>query len=450
MSIVKKFFHYILPSIVAMWVYSIYTMVDGIFVAKGVGPVALGAVNIAMPYVNGVFAASILFGTGASTTVAILLGRGKREEGSRIFSMNTAVLTVLSLALTALTLIFLDPIARFLGATSSTLLYVKQYLGTVSSFNVFFILSYSFEVMVKTDGFPRLSPVGVCTSAVTNIVLDWLFVMVFQWGVTGAAVATGIAQVLSALIFALHFIRGKGTLRFCRFSLRLSIYKRIAALGFSDCIAEASVGIITFLFNQTILSTIGEEGVVSYTVIAYINTLVVMTMTGISQGTQPLVSYAHGMDDAKTCRTLLRLAMGAAAVCSVLAFLLGQGLGRYAVSAFIDAAAEPELFAATVKAFSLYAFSFLAVGFNVIAAGYFAASERAGAAMTVALGRGVGFIALALFVMSALWGETGVWLSSAASEGICLLVSLGLLFCRREAVKGGLPLPAGPAPVKVE
>jgi len=181
-----------------MWVYSIYTMVDGIFVARGVGPEALGAVNIAMPYVNGVFAASILFGTGASTTVAILLGKKREQEASRVFSMNTAVLTAVSLVLTAVTLIFLDPIARFLGATQGNILYVKQYLSVISSFNVFFILSYSFEVMVKTDGFPKLSPIGVCTSAVTNIVLDWLFVMVFHWGVVGAAVATGLSQVLSA------------------------------------------------------------------------------------------------------------------------------------------------------------------------------------------------------------------------------------------------------------
>ena len=431
LSLVKKFFRYILPSIVAMWVYSIYTMVDGMFVARGVGPEALGAVNIAMPYVNGVFAASILFGTGASTAVAILLGKGKSEEGSRIFSMNTAVLTAVSLILTAVTLIFLDPIARFLGATDGNIGYVKQYLSVISSFNVFFIISYSFEVMVKTDGFPKLSPIGVCTSAVTNIGLDWLFVMVFHWGVTGAAVATGLAQVFSTLIFALHFLRRRGTLRFCRFPLRLSLYKRIVSLGFSDCITECSVGVITFLFNHMILREIGEQGIVSYTVIAYVNTLVLMTMAGISQGTQPLVSFYHGRGEERTCRKLLRMALCSVAVCSAASFLLGQTAGGYAVAAFIDRTAEPELFAYTVWAFKLFAFAFLVSGFNVVFAGFFAASEKPGFALAVSLGRGMVLIALMLAAMTALFGEAGLWLSSAASEGACLLLSIGLFFLYR-------------------
>ncbi|MDY4192126.1 MAG: MATE family efflux transporter [Oscillospiraceae bacterium] len=449
MSLVKKFFHYILPSIVAMWVYSIYTMVDGIFVARGVGPEALGAVNIAMPYVNGVFAASILFGTGASTTVAILLGKKREQEASHVFSMNTAVLTAVSLVLTAVTLIFLDPIARFLGATQGNILYVKQYLSVISSFNVFFILSYSFEVMVKTDGFPKLSPIGVCTSAVTNIVLDWLFVMMFHWGVVGAAVATGISQVFSTAVFAVHFLRRRGTLRFCRFPLRLSLYKKIVSLGFSDCITESSVGVITFLFNHMILREIGEQAIVSYTVIAYFNTLVLMTMAGISQGIQPLVSFYHGRGEEKTCRAFLRMAVYAVAAASLLSFLLSQTMGQYAVAAFIDRAAEAELFEYTVGAFRLFSFAFLAAGFNVVFAGFFAAAERPAFALVVSLGRGMVLIALSLVVMTALFGETGIWLSSAASEGVCLLLSLGLflVYLRKSPAgqRGAAPAMVQPA-----
>ena len=152
--LLKKFFKFVLPSIVSMWIFALYTMVDGMFVSWGVGESALASVNLSMPYVIMIFTIGLLMATGTSTLISVSLGKKEEEQASRLFTMNLAVLTVLSLAVTAVSLIFLEPIALFLGASPDNITYVKEYVGTISVFAVFFILSYNMEALVKTDGHP--------------------------------------------------------------------------------------------------------------------------------------------------------------------------------------------------------------------------------------------------------------------------------------------------------
>ena len=159
--LLKKFFKFVLPSIVSMWIFALYTMVDGMFVAWGVGESALASVNLSMPYVIMIFTIGLLMATGTSTLISISLGKKEEESASRLFTMNLAVLTALSLAVTAVSLIFLDPLALFLGASPDNVTYVKEYVGTIAVFAVFFILSYNMEALVKTDGTPLVSAIGV-------------------------------------------------------------------------------------------------------------------------------------------------------------------------------------------------------------------------------------------------------------------------------------------------
>ena len=194
-SLKGDFLRFIIPSIIAQWVFSLYTMVDGIFVARGVSEVALTAVNIAMPFSVGLFSISLLFAVGNSTIVAILLGKGKKEEADQVFTQNIVLLCILSIFITILVLIFLDPFARFLGATDNILPYAKEYIGTIAPFAIAYTLSYSFETLIKTDGYPKLATIYVTCGAILNCILDYLLVMVFHFGVKGAAFATGVSPV---------------------------------------------------------------------------------------------------------------------------------------------------------------------------------------------------------------------------------------------------------------
>lgn len=424
---VKRFFRYAVPSVVSMWVFSIYTMADGIFVAQGVGETALAAVNIAMPFINAIFALSLWFAVGTSTLIAISMGKGDQRQASAIFTMNTVMLVVVSAIVTLLALTHLDKLAAFLGATELTADYVQSYLRIIILFSVCFIVSYCLEVLIKTDGFPVLATLGVCASALTNIVLDYFFVIRFNWGVEGAAIATGFSQLVLLVVFIIHFTKGKSTLKFVPFDWQLlSSYKRILPIGFSDCITEFSTGIVTFMFNRTILATLGENAIVSYTIITYVNTLVLMTMIGITQGMQPLVSFSHGQRDISSVHRLLRYGLTAVVGCALLAFGLCQLLAEPLVSVFIRTEHQ-ELFVYSIYALKLFAFSFLLLGFNVVIAGFFAAIEQPMASLIISLSRGLILVPVGLAVTICFWGADLLWIATVISEALTLIITFILL-----------------------
>ena len=296
MELRKTFLKFALPSVASMWAFSLYTMVDGLFVARGVGESGMAAVNLSMPFTSLVFMVGVLLATGTSTVISVALGQERLEEARDYFNQNLAVTGAVSLLLTAAVLLNLEAVALFLGATPDTLDYVKEYVGTIAVFAVFFTVSYNLEVQVKANGAPQVSTIGVLSCAVMNVALDALFVIGFGWGVWGAALATGLAQVTSTAVFLAYFLTHRERLQLGRFRRNLGAYRRILPLGLSEGLNELSNGLVVFLFNHTILRVIGEQALPAYTIISYVNTLVLMTMTGIAQGMQPLVSYALGAE----------------------------------------------------------------------------------------------------------------------------------------------------------
>ena len=419
----KQFFKFVIPSVVSMLVFNLYTMVDGIYVARFVGEHALSAVNISMPYVNFIFAFSILFSVGTSTVVAIFRGENKMKSANETFTRNTIFLTVCALIITLLALVFQNELALFLGASEVTLPYVYDYLGVLIWFTFFFIVSYSMEVLVKTDGFPKLATAAVTVGAVTNIVMDYVLVVQVGMGIRGAAIATGLSQVLTFTVFTIHFLGKRGTIHWCKTTLDLSVYKRIIPTGTADFITELSAGTIIFLFNHAILKHIGDNGVVTYTVITYIYNIVMMTFTGISQGMQPLVSFYRGRREEKTCRLFLRYALYSTFAMSLLALAICLFMTPALVSIFIDAS-RTELFAYTVHAFRIYSLCYLVIGYNIVCSGYFAAVEKSGYSFTISLLRGFVLIAASIWLMGELFQGEGIWYATLVCESSTLVVSI--------------------------
>lgn len=421
-SLKSQFKKYVIPSVSAMWVFSLYSMVDGIFVSKGVGSDALAAVNISTPYINTIFALSILFSTGATTIVSMTLGNGDNRKANEYFTLNTVVLVVLSAIIIALSLLNLDKLVVFLGATSSTITYVKEYLGTIILFVGFYIVSYSLEVLIKSDGYPHLSTIGVTISAITNIVLDYIFVLKLDYGVEGAALATGIARILSFSFFFIHFLRKKGKLQFVRFKFDFSIVRRILLIGIPDFATEVSMAVIILIFNQSILKVIGEEALVSYSVICYINTLVLTTMMGISQGIQPICSYYYGKKDKESVLSILEMGLKSVRISSIIIFFVVVIFTNKIVSMFISNS-DKELFSYTVNILRIFSVSFLIMGYNVIVSGFCVAVDKTMLAGIVSLGRGIVIITLSLIIMILLFGDDGIWISTFVSELIVLFIA---------------------------
>ncbi|RDY29474.1 MATE family efflux transporter [Romboutsia weinsteinii] len=426
LSLGKKFFKFLAPSVVAMWVFSLYTMVDGIFVSKGAGELALASVNISMPFINFIFAISILFSTGASTIIAIYLGKKDIKSANETFSLNMATIIILSILIAIFTLLNIDKLATFLGATDSTMSMVKEYLGIIIIFNGFFIVSYSLEVIVKTDGFPVLATVGVLISAISNVILDYFFVIEFGWGVKGAAVATGISQVFSTIFFLSHFFRSKSTLKLSKFKFNFNTIKRILFIGFPDCTTELSGGIIIMLFNQNLLRFIGEDALISYSVICYVNTLVLMTMIGITQGMQPLASYYYGREELDNVKKLFKMGIVSVIVASVLIFAICMFFTPNIVSLFISPN-QVELFKKSMDVFRIFSVSFLFMGYNVLISGFFASIEKPVYSTIISLARGLVIMVVSLVATILIFGGNGIWMSSTISEFICIFISIIIL-----------------------
>ena len=459
-SIKSRFIQYVLPSVAAMWVYTIYTMADGIFVARGVGEQALAAVNLCMPMINGAFSMGILFAVGASTRASICKGRGDTQESNRVFTIGAVTVAAIGL-LTALTATLLLPqLARLLGADAETLPYVKGYLGIIVLFLPFYMTSYYLEVLAKADGFPKLAIKTSIAGALTNIVLDAIFVLLFHWGIESAAVATGLSQAMTFSIYLRHFLArtplrkaavsaANGTaadatlstpaaanpgFTFVRVRWQPQAVVRFAKLGLADCVTELSIGLCIFVFNRTLLAVSGSEGVVIYTVISYFGQLVLMTMMGINQGSQPLISYYYGRGKSDFCSYIFRLALCCAGVCAIVAFVIGFFCPAPIVNIYIDHGVNPELYARGIRAFRLYAPAFLPLGIVIPMMGYFTSLELPKQAMSISLGRGMLFAICALLLLAFLFGEPGIWISAVVSE-TCTLI-LALLLYRHDRKSG--------------
>lgn len=425
-SLKKDFIRFIVPSIAAQWVFTLYTMVDGIFVARGVSETALTAVNIAMPYTMALFSFSILFAVGTSTVVAIMLGEKNEKGANEAFTQNIVLLAIISVIITVAVMMNLNTVADFLGATPLNKIYVVEYLRMLAPFSAAFILSYSFEMLIKTDGFPKTATIVVTTGALLNMILDYLMVMRWHMGVGGAALATGISNTVVIILYLIHFCGKKGIIHFRKFRLSPSLIVREFKNGLSSGITEMSAGFIIFLFNQAIIRLLNDDALVSYTIISYVNALGVMTMVGIAQGYQPLISYYYGQKRMERCNRLRRYGVTAAAICSLVFTGICMLFADKIVGLFISRELI-DLMSYSVSVFRIFALSFLVVGYNVVIGGYFIAVEESFFATAISLSRGMVTLTVCLIVMTALFQGAGIWWTPLVSEIVTFMFTFWAL-----------------------
>ena len=425
-SLLKQFFHFSAATVASLMVFSLYSIVDGLFVARGVGEYAMTAVNLSVPFVNLLFSIAVIFAVGTSTIIAYLLGQKNAQSANKLFSQNLVTLVVIGVTISVLVLAFTEPLARLLGAEEVTLEYTIHYLQGLAPFAVCFMISYNLEVLVKTDGRPRLALITVCVGCVTNCVLDYLAIFHWGLGIWGAAAATGVSQLLTCIIYLTHFLGKHTTFHPVRFRMDWKIYRRLLPIGISDGLTELCNGLMIFLFNHTILRCIGTDGLVAYTIIAYANTLVINITMGVSQGSQPLISFQNGRGDGTAIGKLLRYGLrtmcGIAAVCFTVLFLAAPKL----VAVYLPEAGAEMLTFAT-DAFRRYSLCYLPVGFNIYIAGFLTAMERPLPAVSISTGRGLILQGSILLLLAAVLGGSSIWFAPVISEVLCLGLSVFFL-----------------------
>lgn len=422
---VREFLQFVIPSVASMLVFSLYAIIDGIFVAKGVGEYAVAAVNISMPYSNIMFGVSVMLAVGTSTICSILIGRGQLEKARKIATQNTIVVAIIAIILTILAQLFMDQLAYALGASADTKIYVIQYLRIISLFSICYMVSYCFEVLIKADGHPRKGAVIVITCSICNAFLDYLFIFVFKWGIQGAAFATGLAQLSSLTCFFLHFHGKKANIKPLYSKLDLKIYCKIIKLGIPDFLNEMSIGIMVLLYNRALLITTGTIGIVAFTVVSYAHQLIAMLATGVAQGMQPLVSYYYGKENVHNYRGYYRMGLITAFIVCLTSYGICNLFPEQITSLILKKSSPSYLY--TITAIRKFTTIYLVLGINLISAAYFTATASAKKAITISLLRGCILICISTYIITNYFGGDSVWYSAFISELSCLALTLVLI-----------------------
>ena len=401
-----------------MIIFSLYSMVDGFFVSKYVGVEALSAVNLSMPFINIVFALGIIAAVGSQTMCGVFIGRKNYMKANKIFSFNIKTVTIFSIILTVLFYFNMDTIAKLLGATEDLKPLVIDYLGHIVYFVPFLMISYNFEVMVKVDGFPRLAVATVITCGLSNVILDYVFVGLMGHGLAGAAVATGFSQVISTVVYLIHFTVGKSNLEFVEVKFSFDTLKSIFSLGVGDFVSEVGIAMIVLFYNIFIIKFLGEKSIATFSVISYVNNLALTCFAGITQGTQPLLSYYYGKKDYDSLKKLFRLATAAIFVTGVVFLAASQLFPERIFRIFLDV--DKETLSYSVESLRKFSISFMITGFNVLIAAVCVSFLKPKYSVTINILRSFVTIYLALFVLTML-EPTLIWFASALSEGVTLI-----------------------------
>lgn len=425
-TLLKSYLKYLIPTITTMILFSTYTMVDGIFVGRGVGASGISAVNVSMPYVTFAFSLSILISVGSLNLIGYQLGKGDKEKANEFFSICISMALVVAFLLASLSYIFIDRLIYFLGASPEIKPLVHDYISVIIFFTPFYIMSYAFEIMVKADGRPIVSTVCMAISAVTNIVLDYVFIFKLHMGVRGAAIATGIAQSLPTFAYLFYFLSNKAGLKFRKYELKLYKIKEVLSYGFPASVQELSSGFVILLFNNVISIYYGVEGLAAFSVISYIMIFVVNVMLAINQSSQPLLSFYFGKEEYENVLGIRKFMLRTVLIISILMVLVIELRPEFFVNVFI-ADYEESFLPFAIKSLRIFAISFLIMGFNITNAGYMTAVQRPRYDFYITILRGYVLMAVLVYLMPMAFGRKIIWNVATITEAITMVFSVFLV-----------------------
>lgn len=433
---------YLFPSVASMISLSGYILADTFFVAKGVGGIGLAGLNIALPAYALINATGLMLGIGAGVVISMSRGRGETKTPGEAAVTAMASGLVLGLLLSVAGLTQGERMALLLGASEQSLLYAATYIRVLMGFAPIFLLNNILIALVRNDRNPRLAMTAMVISSLSNVALDFLFILVFGWGMFGAALATGIVPMISIAFLSLHWLRGNSTLALRGSRLRLRLLGDIAGGGSSNFFIEMGNGLAILLINLTLMPLAGDLAVAAYGIVANIALVIGNVFIGMGQGIQPLISQYHGQGDSKTCSRILCIALAVAAGAGVVFFAVGRLFPAQLAHVF-NSENNAQLAEITIHAIQTYFTAFLLMGFSICCASYFQSVQRPQVAAAISLLRGFGLVAVGVAVLPPLLGLAGVWMIVPAAELLTLpicIVGLATVFRRNRAVRPGQSL----------
>lgn len=424
----KQILRYVVPSVSAMVVSFTYNMVDGMFVGQGVGPSALASVNLAMPFTQIMTGLASMLAIGGATAMAIYKGKEDKKKANQVFLTSTLLVIIAGLLITAIGFFAPTQIARLFGATDLLLGQTATYIKWYSLFSIFFTATILGNAFVRNDGSPGLAFWGMIVGAFSNIFLDWLFIFPLQMGIKGAAIASGLGQLLSCLVLALHFLRKKGILRIERFSVTLKQCREVIVCGLPEFVIQISQPMTIFCYNLVILRYLGESGLTAFAGVTYMMVIMLGVFFGISQGLQPLIGTSFGRREQHKVHYFFRAGLLINLVLSAVLYSIYVLIGPFALKLFIT---DHSLIPLAYTALKWYGLAYIPAAINIIYITYFLSIRKSMQAFWISCSRGLVLNCLLIFALPALFGVKMIWIPLLVAESLTLIFAMLLKKSKR-------------------
>lgn len=417
----KLFYKYLINSVLGMLAVSFCILADTMFIGQGIGSDGLTALNICIPIFNLFNGLGLLFGMGGATALSISRGKGEIVESQRIFTKSIIIAILVGIILSTLGKIFTEKIGYILGANISNIYMVKEYLSGVLIFSFSYILAHTTSSFIRNDHNPRLAMIATVTSGLSNVILDYLLIFIFNMGIKGAGLATSIASLINLLILLTHFISKKCSLRFIKFKINIKDISRILFNGLPSFIIEISSGIVIFIFNLKLLNIVGNIGVSAYSIIANVSLVAAAIFTGISQAMQPIISVNYGANKIDRVKRVRKKGMKTSVMVGLSFYIIGILFPQFIVGMFTSE--KGQIVDITVNAIRYYFLTFIFMGINIVNGAYYQSMEHRILSNAISLSRGIILIIIGITILPVFLGVNGVWLSAVFAEVLTLIIT---------------------------
>ncbi len=413
---------YAIPAIIAMIASSVYNMVDSIFIGQGLGALAISGLAVTFPLMNLSTAFGTLVGVGGSTILSIMLGRKNYEASNKVLS-NILTLNIIIASLVAIvSLIFLDPILYFFGASENTISYAREYMQIIMYGNVFSHLYFGLNNALRATGSPRKAMGLTLFTVIFNTILDPIMIFGFNMGIKGAALATVIAQTVALVVSFTHFCDFKKTLHFERgiFKLDWRIAKDSLAIGAGPFLMNSASCIVALFINQQLRKYCGDLGVGAYGICNRVTFMFVMICMGLNQGMQPIASYNYGARQYGRVSQVYKTTVKYATMAMILGFIISVCIPKYAVMVFTH---DPDLIKMASNGLRMMNLILPFVGFQIVSTNLFQCLGMVSKSVFLSLSRQLLCLVPLLYLLPLWLGENGVWWSFPVSDLIALIIT---------------------------
>lgn len=427
-SIGKLLLKYSIPAIIGMLVNALYNIVDRMFIGRipEVGSLALTGVGITMPIMSILLAFGMLIGIGSTANISLNLGRGKRDVAEKLIGNSVTLSLIVGIAITAIGLIFLNPILNIFGASANTLFYAKEYITVILIGSTFNILSFALSSTVRADGNPQMASFTMIVGCITNVVLDYVFVFVFNMGIKGAALATVISQALTFFIILYYYTKGKSNLKLKTQNLKLekSLIMMTFSIGIAPFATQIANSLVQVVANNALKTYGNDLAIGAMTIISSLNMVFMMPIFGINQGCQPIIGFNYGARKFERAKKTFIYATIAATVICTIGGILIQLFPQVAISIFNN---EAELTELAVKGLRIYLLMMPIVGINIVATSYYQSVGKAKMSMFVSLLRQVILLIPFTLILPTFIGLDGVWAAGACADLLSVVITIILI-----------------------